>query len=211
MRQADTFQCLCEAGRGGRLCESALLDIMVADQAVHEDHVRGNHVVFDGRRVLRIMNRGERKVSSEKTNEFEFEIRTVDENAVIVSTSDWQKAFGRDMFEICLVDGRVEVRVKIGSDVGLGVSRRRIDRGEWRKVWVGRRERKVIVKIVGEESFSFSIGDGDKTKRKRNSLRSTGYIWLGRLGGGELLLLIKSLYSRWKRYWYSCRYAQGHA
>ena len=37
----------------------------------------------------------------------------------------------------------------------------------------------MIVKIVGEESFSFSIGDGEQTKRKRNGLRSTGYIWLG--------------------------------
>ena len=32
-----------------RLGESALADIMVTDQAMHEDHVRGNHVVLEGR------------------------------------------------------------------------------------------------------------------------------------------------------------------
>ena len=43
----------------------------------------------------------------------------------------------------------MEVKVKVGSDAGLGVSTRRINRGAWEKVCEGRKERRVLVKIVG--------------------------------------------------------------
>ena len=178
----DTFQCLCKSGRGGRLCDSSLMDIMMADQADHEDLAMDKVMEFDGRRLVKIMNRGERRSFSERRNEFEFEMRTVDKNGVMVSVSGWHTAFARDLFEISLVDGRIEVRVKIGSDVGVGVSRGSMNTGKWRRVWVGRRERRVMVKIMGKESFSFNIGDLQKNKkRRRTSFKSDGFICLGKL------------------------------
>ena len=175
------FQCLCGAGRAGRLCETSLADVMMADQAHLKDAVVDHLMVFDGGRLVRIMNRGERMVFSERINEFEFEIRAGGENGVLVSTRSHEKGFSRDMFENCLVDGKMEVKVKIGSDVGVGVSRRRINTGDWKKVWVGRKGRMVLVKTVGDESFSFHIGENEENKLGRKSLKSDGYIWLGKL------------------------------
>ena len=117
------FQCLCGVGRAGRFCETSLADVMMADQAHLKDAV-DHLMVFDGGRLVRIRNRGERKVFSERVNEFEFEIRTGGENGVLVSTRGHGKGFARDMFELSLVDGKLEVKVKLGSDAGLGVSMR---------------------------------------------------------------------------------------
>ena len=114
-------------------------------------------------------------------NEFEFEIRTGGVNEVLTSARSHEKGFSEDMFEISLVDGKLEVKVKIGSDTGLGVSRRRINTGDWKKVWVGRKGRRVLVRIVGDESFSFNIGKNKDNKRRRKSIKSDGYIWLGKL------------------------------
>jgi hypothetical protein len=75
----------------------------------------------------------------------------------------------------------MEVKVKIGSDVGVGLSRRRIIEGEWKKVWVGRKGRRVLVKIVGDESFSFNIGENKENMKGRKSIKSDGYIWIGKL------------------------------
>ena len=130
---------------------------------------------------MRIMNRGERTVFSEKINEFDFEIRTGGVNGVLVSASTRNKATVRDMFEISLVDGKLKVKMKIGFDAGLGVSRRRINTGDWKKVWVGRMGRRVLVKIVGDESYSFYIGDKDEENRRRKTLKSDGYIWIGKV------------------------------
>ena len=88
---------------------------------------------------MRIINRGERKVFSERVNEFEFEIRAGGENGVLVSSRSHEKGFAKDMFEISLVNGKLEVKVEIGSDGGVGVSRKRINTGYWKKVWVGRK------------------------------------------------------------------------
>ena len=85
------------------------------------------------------------------------------------------------MFEISLVDGKLEVKVEIGPNVGIGVSRRSLNTGKWEKVWVGRKGRRVPVKIVGDESFSFHIGENEENKLGRKSLKSDGYIWLGKL------------------------------
>ena len=98
-------------------------------------------MVFDGGRVVRIINRGERKVFSERVNEFEFEIRAGGENGVLVSTRSPEKGFVKDMFEISLADGKLEVKVRMGPDVGIGVSRRSLNTGKWEKVWVGRKGR----------------------------------------------------------------------
>ena len=122
-------------------------------------------------------NRGERKVFSERINEFEFEIRTNGKNGILVSTGSHVK----DLFAIRLVDSKLEVKVKIGPDVGVGVTRRRINTGDWKKVWVGRKGRMVLVKTVGDESFSFHIGENEENKLGRKSLKSDGYIWLGKL------------------------------
>ena len=101
------FQCLCGVGRAGRLCETSLADVMMADQAHLKDAVVDHLMVFDGGRLVRIMNRGERKVFSERINEFEFEIRTGGKNGVLVSSGSHVK----DLFEIGLVDGKLEVKV----------------------------------------------------------------------------------------------------
>ena len=60
------FQCLC--GRVGRLCETSLADVIMADQAHLKDAVIDHLMVFDGGRLVRIMNRGERKLFSERIN-----------------------------------------------------------------------------------------------------------------------------------------------
>ena len=39
------------------------------------------------------------------------------------------------MFEISLVDGKLEVKVEIGPNVGIGVSRRSLNTWKWEKVW----------------------------------------------------------------------------
>ena len=80
---------------------------------------------------MRIMNRGERKKFSERKNEFEFEIRAGGENGVLVSTRSHEKGFVKDMFEISLADGKLEVKVRIGPDVGIGVLRRSLNTGKW--------------------------------------------------------------------------------
>ena len=160
--------------RGVTACptkETVLLDTMMRDQA---RHTGGRTLHFTGETVRRILNRRKRRVFSEEMNEFVFEIRTFDKNAVLLSTGD-----KKDIFEIAIDDGRVGVKVVMGSDSGVGVSQRRINTGVWSKVWVGRKGRKVIVKIVGEESFSFTIGEAGKVKGRRR-LRSDGYIWLGK-------------------------------
>ena len=175
------FQCLCGSGRVGRLCETFLADVMMADQAPLKDAVVDNLMVFDGGRLVRIMNRGERKVFSERINKFEFEVRAGCENGVLVSTRSHETGFAKDMFEISLVDGKLEVKVKIGSDAGLGVSRRRINTGDLKKVWVGRKGRRVLVRIVGDESFYYNIGENKEKKMERKSVKSDGYIWLGKL------------------------------
>jgi hypothetical protein len=82
------------------------------------------------------------------------------------------------MFEISLLDGKLKVKVKIETDVGVGMSRRRIHTGDWNKVWVGRR---VLVKIVGDESFSLYNGENKDNKKGRKSIQSYGYIWIGKL------------------------------
>ena len=176
----DMFQCLCGVGRAGRLCETYLADVMMADQAHLKDAGVDNLMVVDGGRLVRIMNRGMRKVFSERENEFEFEIRTDGESGVLVSARSPEKGFAKDMFEMSLVDGKLEVKVRFGSDAGVGVSRRRINTGEWKRVWVERKRRTVLVKIVGDESFSFNIGDNEDNKLGRKSLKSDGYIWLGK-------------------------------
>ena len=85
------------------------------------------------------------------------------------------------MFEINLVDGKLEVKVESGPDVGIGVSRRSSNTGKWKKVWVGRKGRRVQVKVVGDESFSFYIGENQENKMGRKSVKSDGYIWIGKL------------------------------
>ena len=66
------------------------------------------------------------------------------ESSILVSTRSHEEGFAKDMFEISLVDGKLEVKVKIGSDAGLGVSRTRINTGDLKKVWVGRKGRRVL-------------------------------------------------------------------
>ena len=126
----DMFQCLCGVGRAGRLCETSLADVMMADQAHLKDAV-DHLMVFDGGRLVRIMNRGERKVFSERVNEFEFDIRAGGENGVLASTRSHEKGFVKDMFVISLADGKLEVKVTIGPDVGIGVLRRSLNTGKW--------------------------------------------------------------------------------
>ena len=46
---------------------------------------------------------------------------------------------------------------------------------------MGRKRRRVLVKILGDESFSFNIGQNEEKKRRRKSIKSDGYIWLGKL------------------------------
>ena len=46
---------------------------------------------------------------------------------------------------------------------------------------MGRKGRMVLVKIVGDESFSFHIGENEENKLGRKSLKSNGYIWIGKL------------------------------
>ena len=54
------------------------------------------------------------------------------------------------MFEISLVDGKLEVKVEIGPNVGIGVSRRSLNTGKWKKVWVGRKGMRVLDSEEGE-------------------------------------------------------------
>ena len=39
----------------------------------------------------------------------------------------------------------------------------------------------VMVKIVGDESFSFNISENKDNKKGRKSIKSDGYIWIGKL------------------------------
>ena len=45
----------------------------------------------------------------------------------------------------------------------------------------GEEGKRVLVKIVGDESFSFNIGKNEGNKRRRKSIKCDGYIWLGKL------------------------------
>ena len=170
-----------EESEGVVECGRLTTDLMVSDQAASRDT---EALVFRETDPVTIMNRVTRRQVNERRSDIYFEIRTRDKDGSILSVGDEDVA---DFFSVSLVNGHINVKLKINSHVGEKTSRVRVSDGEWRRMRVERTGGQVLVRVDStRDIFSFNIAKEKEKEARGWSLRSRGEYLLGQNLTGEI-------------------------
>ena len=164
-------------------CARLTTDLMVSDQAASE--AREDSLVFrETGEPVTIMNRVTRRQLNEKRSEIYFEMRTRDKAGTILSVGDEDVA---DFFSVSLVNGHLNVKLKINSFTGEKTSKVSVSDGDWRRVSIERTGGQVLVRIDStRDIFSFNIAKAREMEARSWSLRSGGEYLLGQSFEGEI-------------------------
>ena len=164
-------------------CARLTTDLMVSDQAASE--AREDSLVFrETGDPVTIMNRVTRRQLNEKRSEIYFEMRTRDKAGTILSVGDEDVA---DFFSVSLVNGHLNVKLKINSYTAEKTSKVSLSDGDWRRVSIERTGGQVLVRIDStRDIFSFNIAKQREKEARSWSLRSGGEYLLGQSFEGEI-------------------------
>ena len=173
-----------EESEGVVECARLTTDLMVSDQAGPGDSREDSLVFTETRDPVTIMNRVTRRQENEKRSEIYFEMRTRDKDGTILSVGDEDVA---DFFSVRLVNGHLNVKLKINSYTGEKTSKVSVSDGDWRRVSLERTGGQVLVRIDSvTDIFSFNIAREQEKEARGWSLHSQGEYLLGKNFEGEI-------------------------